>query len=55
VLHWIASETGVKYITIPHVGLKDGILLDIVADLSKNISLPLREQIWESTLPVECK
>lgn len=55
VLHWIASQTGVKYITIPRVGLKDGILLDIAADISKNISLPHGEPIWGSAMPVECK
>ncbi len=35
VLHWIAREAGVKKIAIPNVGLKDGILLDIAEDLSK--------------------
>lgn len=55
VLHWIASETGVKYITIPHVGLKDGILVDLIEDLGKNLQLQRRERIWESALPVGCK
>jgi exopolyphosphatase/guanosine-5'-triphosphate,3'-diphosphate pyrophosphatase len=36
VLHLIASEAGVKDISIPNVGLKDGILWDIAESLSKN-------------------
>jgi exopolyphosphatase/guanosine-5'-triphosphate,3'-diphosphate pyrophosphatase len=50
VLHLIASEAGVKQIAIPSVGLKDGILLDITEDLSKNLRLRRREQVWESAL-----
>lgn len=50
VLHLIASEAGVKQIAIPHVGLKDGILLDIAEDLSKNLHMRRREQAWESAL-----
>ncbi len=50
VLHLIASEAGVNHIAIPNVGLKDGILLDITEDLSKNLRLERREQVWESAL-----
>ena len=50
VLHLIAREAGVKQIAIPHVGLKDGILLDIAEDLSKSLRLRRREQAWESAL-----
>lgn len=50
VLHLIASEAGVKEITIPNVGLKDGILLDIAEDLSKSLRPRRREQVWESAL-----
>lgn len=50
VLHLIASEAGVKQIAIPNVGLKDGILLDIAEDLSRNLQLRRREQVWESAL-----
>ncbi len=50
VLHLMASEAGVKQIAIPNVGLKDGILLDIAEDLSKNLHLQRREQVWESAL-----
>ncbi|HEY9527918.1 MAG TPA: Ppx/GppA phosphatase family protein [Anaerolineales bacterium] len=50
VLQLIAREAGVKQIMIPHVGLKDGILLDIAADLSKSLSPRRQEQAWESAL-----
>jgi exopolyphosphatase/guanosine-5'-triphosphate,3'-diphosphate pyrophosphatase len=50
VLHMIASEAHVKQIAIPNVGLKDGILLDIVEDLSRSPRLQRREQAWESAL-----
>lgn len=50
VLHLIAREAGVKQIMIPNVGLKDGILLDIAEDLSKNLHPRRREQAWESAL-----
>lgn len=50
VLHLIASEAGVKEIMIPNVGLKDGILLDIAADLSKRPRPHRSEQVWESAL-----
>ncbi|HXQ32516.1 MAG TPA: HD domain-containing protein, partial [Anaerolineales bacterium] len=50
VLHLIASKAGVKQISIPNVGLKDGILLDIAEDLSKSLRPQRREQVWESAL-----
>ncbi|MGZ9222321.1 MAG: Ppx/GppA phosphatase family protein, partial [Anaerolineales bacterium] len=50
VLHLIATEAGVKQIAVPHVGLKDGILLDIAEDLSKHLPLHRKEQAWESAL-----
>jgi exopolyphosphatase/guanosine-5'-triphosphate,3'-diphosphate pyrophosphatase len=50
VLHMIASEAGVKQISIPNVGLKDGILLDIIEELSRTPQLHRREQAWESAL-----
>ena len=52
VLNRIASEAGVKQIMIPNVGLKDGLLLDIAEDLSKNLHLRRREQVWESALHI---
>lgn len=50
VLHLIASKAGVKQISIPNVGLKDGILLDLAEDLSKSLRPKRREQVWESAL-----
>ncbi len=50
VLHMIASEAGVKQISIPNVGLKDGILLDIAEELSRIPQPHRREQAWESAL-----
>jgi exopolyphosphatase / guanosine-5'-triphosphate,3'-diphosphate pyrophosphatase len=50
VLHLIASEAGIKQIAIPNVGIKDGILWDIAEELSKNLRLERREQVWESAL-----
>jgi exopolyphosphatase/guanosine-5'-triphosphate,3'-diphosphate pyrophosphatase len=50
VLHLIASESKVKQIAIPNVGLKDGILLDIAEELSKTLPVRRREQAWESAL-----
>jgi len=48
VLHLIASEAGVKRIAIPNVGLKDGILLGIAEDLSKNLRLRRGEYFWQA-------
>lgn len=50
VLHMIAREAGVKQICIPNVGLKDGILLDLAGELSRNPPPHRREQAWESAL-----
>src|SRR6202142_174680 len=50
VLHLIAREAGVKQIAIPHVGLKDGLLLDMAAELKLAQGTPRREQVWESAL-----
>jgi len=50
ILHMIASEAGVKQISIPNVGLKDGILLDVAADLSRRPQPQRREQVRESAL-----
>lgn len=50
VLHMIAREAGVKQILIPHVGLKDGILLDIAEKLSHRPRPHRREQAGESAL-----
>src|SRR6266496_3587922 len=50
VLHMIASEAGVKQISIPNVGLTDGILLNIAEELSRIPQPHRREQAWESAL-----
>jgi exopolyphosphatase/guanosine-5'-triphosphate,3'-diphosphate pyrophosphatase len=50
VLHLIAREAGVKQIMIPNVGLKDGILQEMVEELSKRSAPQKREQVWESAL-----
>lgn len=50
VLHLIAREAGVKQVAIPHVGLKDGLLLDMAAELKLAQGTPRREQVWESAI-----
>jgi exopolyphosphatase/guanosine-5'-triphosphate,3'-diphosphate pyrophosphatase len=50
VLQLIAREAGVKQIAIPHVGLKDGLLLDLAADMKLAQATPRREQVWESAI-----
>jgi exopolyphosphatase/guanosine-5'-triphosphate,3'-diphosphate pyrophosphatase len=50
ILHLIASQAHVKQIAIPNVGLKDGILLDIAEELSRNPRPERREQVMESAL-----
>jgi len=50
VLRVIAQEAHVKEIKIPHVGLKDGILLDLAGSLSKIHQPVPREQVWTSAL-----
>ena len=50
VLYTIAREAGVKQILIPQVGLKDGVLLDIAAELSRRPQPQRRAQVWQSAL-----
>lgn len=50
ILHLIASQTHVKRIAIPNVGLKDGILLDITQELSLAPRPQRREQVLESAI-----
>jgi exopolyphosphatase/guanosine-5'-triphosphate,3'-diphosphate pyrophosphatase len=47
VLHMIARETGVKEVLIPGVGLKDGVLIEMVP-LAMGPSLPRRDQALAS-------
>jgi exopolyphosphatase / guanosine-5'-triphosphate,3'-diphosphate pyrophosphatase len=48
VMHVIARQTGVKEVTIPDVGLKDGVLLELADELSQRPHPPRRDQVWES-------
>ena len=55
VMHVIARETGAKEVTIPDVGLKDGVLLDLAEELSQRPHPPRREQVWESAVRLGAK
>ena len=55
VMYVIASQAGVKEITIPDVGLKDGVLLDLAEELSLKPHPPRREQVWESAMRLGSK
>jgi exopolyphosphatase/guanosine-5'-triphosphate,3'-diphosphate pyrophosphatase len=55
VMHVIVKQTGVKEITIPDVGLKDGVLLDLAEELSQRPHPPRREQVWESAMRLGAK
>ena len=50
VLQIIAHEARVRHVDIPHVGLKDGLLLDMAEKLSKGPQPPRRAQVWESAV-----
>lgn len=50
VLHLIAKQTHVKQISIPNVGVKDGILFDIARELSRAPRPERREQVLESAM-----
>ncbi len=50
VLQIIAHEAHVRRITIPGVGLKDGVLLEIAERLRIGPHVPHRDQVWESAL-----
>jgi exopolyphosphatase/guanosine-5'-triphosphate,3'-diphosphate pyrophosphatase len=55
VMHVIAREAGVKEVTIPDVGLKDGVLIDLSEELSQRPHPPRRDQVWESALRLGAK
>lgn len=55
VMHVIARQTGVKKVTIPDVGLKDGVLLDLAEGLSQKPHPSRREQVWESAMRLGAK
>jgi exopolyphosphatase/guanosine-5'-triphosphate,3'-diphosphate pyrophosphatase len=50
VLQMIAREAHVRQVAIPHVGLKDGLLLEMADRLKQGPHAPRREQVWESAL-----
>jgi exopolyphosphatase/guanosine-5'-triphosphate,3'-diphosphate pyrophosphatase len=50
VLQIIAREAKIKEVTIPNVGLKDGVLWDMAYSLQENARISLREQVWTSAL-----
>ncbi|HTP02764.1 MAG TPA: Ppx/GppA phosphatase family protein [Anaerolineales bacterium] len=50
VLHIIAHEAHVRSITIPGVGLKDGLLLEMADQLRTGPHVPRREQVWQSAV-----
>jgi exopolyphosphatase/guanosine-5'-triphosphate,3'-diphosphate pyrophosphatase len=50
VLQVVAREARVKQIAIPHVGLKDGLLLEMAMDMKLGQGVPRREQVWESAM-----
>jgi len=46
----IAHEAKIKEVTIPNVGLKDGVLWDMAYSLQENTRISPREQVWTSAL-----
>jgi len=51
VLQIIAREAHVRQVTIPHVGLKDGLLLEMADGLKQGTThTTRREQVWESAM-----
>jgi exopolyphosphatase/guanosine-5'-triphosphate,3'-diphosphate pyrophosphatase len=52
ILQTIAQQTGVDHVLVPHVGLKDGLLLDIVQDLYDQKARLHRDQVLASAWQV---
>jgi exopolyphosphatase/guanosine-5'-triphosphate,3'-diphosphate pyrophosphatase len=50
VLQMIAREAKIKEVTIPNVGLKDGVLWDMAYNLQETARVSPREQVWTSAL-----
>jgi len=50
VLQMIAHEAKIKEVTIPNVGLKDGVLWDMAYSLQESVHVSPREQVWTSAL-----
>jgi len=52
ILQTIAVQAGVDQVLVPHVGLKDGLLLDIVQDLYDQKARLHRDQVMASALQI---
>ncbi len=52
VLSLVAGISAVQEILIPHVGLKNGVLLELARSMSEEMHLPDRQQVWESALRI---
>ena len=52
ILQTIALQTGVEQVLVPHVGLKDGLLLDIVQELYDQKARLHRDQVLASALQI---
>ena len=50
VLQIIAHEAHVRQVAIPHVGLKDGLLIEMAEKLERGPRMPRRQQVWESAM-----
>ncbi|MBK8823517.1 MAG: Ppx/GppA family phosphatase [Anaerolineales bacterium] len=50
VLQMIVHEAKIKEVTIPNVGLKDGVLWDMASNLQAATPISGREQVWTSAL-----
>ena len=50
VLQMIAHEANIREVAIPNVGLKDGVLWDMVYRLQQDMQPSPREQVWTSAL-----
>ena len=50
VLQMIAHEAKIREVTIPNVGLKDGVLWDMAYSLQEKMRVSPREQVWTSAL-----
>jgi len=50
VLQMIAHAAKIREVTIPNVGLKDGVLWDMAYRLQENVTISPREQVWTSAM-----
>jgi exopolyphosphatase/guanosine-5'-triphosphate,3'-diphosphate pyrophosphatase len=52
VLHKIVKQAGVEEVEVPHIGLKDGILIDIVENLYGTSKQAHRDQVTASAMAI---